>query len=222
MCPVEAVIFDMDGVLTETSREHFKAWKQLAETLGFALPDKINDMVKGISRMESLEIVLKQGGMSNCFNEVQKQELAASKNEIYQSLISKFTKENLCDGAMDLLISLKQNRIKIALASVSKNAPFLLKAMEIEQYFEAVADPSKIEHGKPAPDIFLLAAKMLEVKPENCIGIEDAFAGIEAIKAAGMHAIGIGSREVLYNCDTVVPGLGDLDVEFLQSLIDEQ
>jgi beta-phosphoglucomutase len=219
MCPLEAVIFDLDGVLTETSRQHFMAWKQLARTLGYELPSEVNERLKGVSRMDSLEVVLKQGGMADTFTAVEKQELANQKNMIYLSLISQFTRGNLYEGALELLISLKKNGIRLGLASASKNAPFLLKAMNIEEYFDAVADPNKIKHGKPAPDIFLLSAEMLGVEPRSCIGIEDAFVGIEAIKAAGMTAVGIGSNEVLYNCDTVVSGLADLNIEYLSYLI---
>lgn len=220
MCPLQAVIFDMDGVLTETSRQHFMAWKQLANSLGYELADAINEKLKGISRMESLEIVLTHSGMSDRFNQAEKLELSNRKNAIYQALISKFTRDNLFEGALDLLVSLKKDNLKIGLASVSKNAAFLLKAMEIERYFDAIADPAEIKNGKPAPDIFLLAAKNLGVNPKNCIGIEDAYAGIEAIKAAGMMAVGIGSKEALYNCDTVVPELKVLNVRFLRSLIE--
>jgi beta-phosphoglucomutase len=153
------------------------------------------------------------------FSGAEKLELANRKNLIYQSLISKFTRRNLFEGALELLASLKQSKIKLGLASVSKNAHFLLKSMEIEEFFDAIADPNEIEHGKPAPDIFLLAARILGVETGNCIGIEDAIAGIEAIKAAGMTAVGIGKKEALYNCDIVVAGLADLNVAFLKNLI---
>lgn len=218
MCPLEAVIFDMDGVLTETSNQHFLAWKRLAADLGFQLADEVNERLKGISRLESLEIVLDYGGMADRLTHTEKLELADRKNGIYKDLISRFTKDDLCEGALDLLTALKKENIKIGLASVSKNAAFLLKAMEIEEYFDAIADPNEVQYGKPAPDIFLAAASKLGVKPRNCIGVEDAYAGIEAIKAAGMTAVGIGSKEILTNCDIVLSGLNELDTEFLKGL----
>lgn len=216
MKPLEAVIFDMDGVLTETSSQHFKAWQQLALELGFQLGEEINGKLKGISRLESLEIVLIAGSMLNEFKEAEKLALADRKNAIYQSLIKEYTKDNLAEGALKLLTSIRENNIKIALASVSRNAEFLLKAMGIKGYFDAVADPEKVKHGKPAPDIYLLAAEMLGIKPDSCIGIEDARAGIESIKNAGMQPIGIGRHEDLPNCDIVVPNLKEIDINFLR------
>ncbi len=219
MRTLEAVIFDMDGVLTETSHQHFLAWKMLAQKLGYDLPNAVNDQVKGISRLESLEIVLKAGNMSDKFSDSEKVQMADDKNAIYQSLIKEFTKENVSEGALELLKSLKENNIKIGLASVSKNAPFLLEAMEISEYFDVVVDPREIKHGKPAPDIFLMAAKKLGAAPENCIGVEDAYAGVESIKSAKMTPVGIGTKEVLSNCETVLSNLNEVNIEFLRRLL---
>ncbi|OGO79529.1 MAG: beta-phosphoglucomutase [Clostridiales bacterium GWB2_37_7] len=216
MKALKAVIFDMDGVLTETSLQHYIAWKLLAKDLGFELSEEVNEKVKGISRLESLDIVLRAGNMVDKFSEAEKLELADKKNLIYQCLIKEFTKKNLSEGALELLTSLRNNNIKIALASVSKNAQFLLEAMEIGNYIDAIADPSEVKHGKPAPDIFLMAAKMLGVEPKNCIGIEDAFAGVEAIKSAGMQPVGIGSKEILYNCELVFSSLKEVNIDMLR------
>jgi beta-phosphoglucomutase len=215
---IEAVIFDMDGVLTETSKQHYLAWKQLAEDLGFEITDKINEDLKGISRLESLDIVLRAGNMVDKFTDCEKNQLADRKNLIYQSLIKEFTKENLSVGALELLIALKNSNIKIALASVSKNAQFLLEAMEIRDYFDVVVNPSEVKNGKPAPDIFLMAAQKLGVEPRNCVGIEDAYAGVEAIKSAGMKPIGIGNKEILNNCDIVYKNLGEINTNFIISM----
>jgi beta-phosphoglucomutase len=215
---LEAVIFDMDGVLTETSKQHFWAWKHLAHDLNFEISDNINEQLKGVSRIESLELVLSEGNMLEKFTETEKVHLADKKNLIYQSLIKEFTKEDLAEGASILLKSIRHNGLKIGLASVSKNARFLLKAMEIEDYFDVVVDPSEIAHGKPAPDIFIKAAEKLGVEAKNCIGIEDAFAGVEAIKSAGMKPIGIGSKKVLYNCETVFENLTEVNIDVLRNL----
>lgn len=215
---LEAVIFDLDGVLTETSRQHYLAWKQLAKDLNFEITDKINEQVKGISRLESLNIILSASNMADKFTETEKLQLADIKNLIYQSLIKEFTKKNLSDGALLLLKTLRDNKIKIALASASKNARFLLEAMDIKEYFDVVVDPSRVIHGKPAPDIFLMAAQKLGVEPKNCIGIEDAFAGIEAIKRAGMKPIGIGNKKDLYNCDTVFDNLTEVNMDILNNI----
>lgn len=215
---LEAVIFDMDGVLTETNRQHYLAWKHLAKDLNFEITDETNERVKGISRLASLDIVLSAGNMVDKFTENEKVQLTDKKNLIYQSLIKEFTKKNLSDGALLLLKVLRDNRVKIALASVSKNARFLLEAMEIKDYFDVVVDPSEVMHGKPAPDIFIMAAKKLGVKPRNCIGIEDAFAGVEAIKRAGMKPIGIGNKKVLYNCDIVFDSLKEVNIDVLRNI----
>lgn len=220
MKSLKAVVFDMDGVITETSRQHFLAWELLAKDLGFDLPAEVNDQVKGISRMESLDIVLKAGNMAERFNDEEKHELAEKKNEIYQTLIKAFTKENLSEGAYELLASLKKNNIKIALASVSKNAQFLIEAMEIGNFFDVVVDPREVKRGKPAPDIFEMAAAKLGVEPASCIGIEDAYAGIESIKSAGMKPVGIGNAAVLTNCSTVYASLTELNIDILKQMIE--
>jgi beta-phosphoglucomutase len=218
MSSLKAVIFDMDGVLTETSRQHFIAWKLLAKDLGYELKDEVNEQLKGISRLESLDIVLSAGSLAEQFSEAEKLALAEKKNLIYQDLIKTFTKENLAKGALELLQSLRENNIKIGLASVSKNAAFLLEAMEIQGFFDAIADPGEVRNGKPAPDIFLLAAKKLGIEPQGCVGIEDAFAGIQSIHSAGMKSIGIGTKEELYNCEVVVPNLEAVNIVLLKQV----
>ncbi len=214
----KAVIFDMDGVLTETSEEHFLAWKALAKELGFVLPDPIKDEVKGISRMASLEIVLSAGHMADAFTIEEKEGLATRKNDIYLDLIQDFSPKNLSQGAQALLKSLKENGILIGLASASKNAPFLLKAMAIEHYFDTVVDPRGIKNGKPAPDIFLKAAEQLGLEPSKCIAVEDAFAGIESILSAGMIPIGIGSGQLLWNAKHVFNDLKPLSYETITQI----
>jgi beta-phosphoglucomutase len=208
---IKAFIFDMDGVLTETSRHHFLAWRRLSNELGYDLPESVMNDVRGISRLASLHIVLETCGITSQFDDTQKIALADQKNAYYLELIEAFSEADLSDGALDLLKALKQKGYRIGLASASKNAPQLLKAMAIEDYFDAIVDPKKVLEGKPAPDIFIKAAELLKVNPEDCIGIEDAFAGIESIKSAGMTAYGIGSKEVLTNCEHVFNNLIDLN-----------
>lgn len=204
---IKAVIFDMDGVLTETSHQHFLAWNRLAEELGYTLPIQVKDAVRGISRLASLDIVLKAVNADKRFTESEKLVLAEIKNIYYIESIKRFTAEDLSEGARELLELLKENGLKIALASASKNSKFLLRAMEIKQYFDIVVDPAVIQKGKPAPDIFLKAAELLNIAPEDCIGIEDAYAGIESIQRAGMTALGVGDAAVLSNCSIVFDNL---------------
>lgn len=204
---IKGFVFDMDGVLTETSKAHFEAWQELANKLGFTLPPALEDEVRGISRMASLERVLKAGGLATQFSESEKIEMATEKNNLYLERIKSYHSGDLSPGTLDLLVYLKKHGYKIALASASKNAPFLLKAMGIEQYFDAVVDPQEIANGKPAPDIFLKACEMIDLQPHECVGVEDAYAGVESIIAAGLKPIGIGSKELLTNCEEVYENL---------------
>ena len=216
---VEGIIFDMDGVLTETSKAHFEAWRWLASDLGFDVPEHLEDEVRGISRLDSLEKVLKYANQPTQYTSEEKTVLADRKNAKYLELIKAYSPENLSYGAVELLEMLKQKGIKIGLASASNNAPFLLKAMGIEHYFDAVVDPRSVAKGKPAPDIFLKASELLNLPPDTCIGIEDAYAGIESIHAAGMNAIGIGAKEHLTNCDVVLSGLDSLRTHLQNHLL---
>lgn len=203
----KGVVFDLDGVLTETSQAHFEAWCQLAEKLGFKLDSDIEDQVRGISRLASMELILKAGGIEKNYTKDEKIKLANEKNDIYVELIKSYSRRDLSEGSLELLNYLKEQGYKIALASSSRNAPFLIKAMGIDSYFEAVADPRTIEKGKPTPDIFIKACEQLKLDPSQCIGIEDAYAGIESIKAAGLFPIGIVNKDLLTNCDNVFQDL---------------
>ncbi len=208
---IKAFIFDLDGVLTETSKQHFLAWKEMAAGIGIVIDEKFNETLKGISREESLERILQSGSMEDKFTEQEKDVLASLKNENYLKMISDFTEANLFDGVLELLKSLKKNGIKIALGSASKNGPGLLKSLNIIKYFDYIVDPSIVK-GKPNPDIFLDGASGLGVNPEDCIGVEDAYSGVEAIKKAGMFAVGIGSANILSNADVVFKEVKDISL----------
>ncbi|MDW7660056.1 MAG: beta-phosphoglucomutase [Bacillota bacterium] len=200
-------VFDLDGVLTETSNAHFEAWRELATEMGFELPGHVIDEVRGISRLESLDIVLSYDHKPKEYSYDEKVALATRKNNLYLDKIKAYSQADLSEGTIELLELLKSNHIRIALASASNNAPFLLDAMKIDHYFDAVVDPKSISNGKPAPDIFLKACEMLDLEPRECVGIEDAEAGIESIKSAGLYPIGIGK---LSNCEEVYPDLKSL------------
>lgn len=203
----KGIVFDLDGVLTETSHAHFLAWKSLAEALNFSVPDILEDRVRGISRRTALDLVLAYSEDAIKYTEAEKEAFATEKNEIYLEKIADYTEQNLCEGANELLDFLKREGFKVALASASRNAPFLIKTMGIEGYFDAVVNPLDIERGKPAPDIFLKACDLIDLKPSECIGIEDAYAGIESIKSAGLVPIGIGNSDTLHNSDIVLRNL---------------
>ncbi|MBM7561679.1 beta-phosphoglucomutase [Fusibacter tunisiensis] len=201
---IKGVVFDMDGVLTETSKAHFEAWRDLSNKLGFNIPDTVGDQVRGISRLESLEIVLSYDAKKRAFTDAEKTSLTDDKNAIYLEKIKAYSKRDLAPGTLELLKYLQKKEIRIALASASRNASFLLKAMEIDSYFDGVVDPSSIKNGKPAPDIFTKAVALLGLPAEKCLGVEDAQAGIESIRSAGLIPVGIGPLEKCqYRFDTL-------------------
>jgi len=219
---IKGVIFDLDGVITETSKAHFEAWREMGHQLGFEVPDQLEDEVRGISRMDSLDLVLKYSDSIVSLTPDEKVALATQKNALYLERIKAYSPKDLSNGAIELLEYLKAKHIKIGLASASNNAPFLLKAMAIDHYFDAIVDPSTILQGKPAPDIFIKACELVNLNPSECIGVEDAYAGIESIVSAGLLPIGIGSKEHLTNCDVVLGGLDSLLQHLKEHLINEQ
>ena len=203
----KAVLFDLDGVLTDTAPLHYAAWRQLAqEKLGFDLPQEFQRKVAGVSRRKSLDLVISHGGMRERFTEEEKEALATLKNDMYRARISDFTKEDLLPGAKEALEAIRRAGGKTALVSASRNAPALIEKLGIADLFDVIAHPDEIKHPKPAPDPFLHAAEQLNVLPVNCLGVEDARAGIESIRAARMWELGIGERAHL---DTryAVPGM---------------
>jgi beta-phosphoglucomutase len=200
---LKAVVFDLDGVLTETSEYHYVAWKKLVNEMGMDFDREFNENLKGVSRMESFERILIHCGKQKEYTQEEKIKLADKKNEIYKEMIKGITPNDLFKGIVELLEELGRRNIKIAIGSVSRNAPGIIKGLGIEKYIDYIVDVDKIKQGKPAPDIFLNASEVLMVKPEECIGVEDAEVGIEAIKAAGMFAVGVGTEDKMYGADII-------------------
>jgi beta-phosphoglucomutase len=213
----EAVIFDLDGVITDTAKYHYLAWKKIADELQVYFDEQINERLKGVDRMHSLEIVLERS--QNKFSESEKQQWAEKKNEYYKDLIKTMTPGEIAPGARKLLQTLKEKGIKTGLASVSKNAPTVIEKLQIGEFFDYMADAAKIKRGKPDPEIFLTVADNLKIRASRCIGVEDAAAGISAIKAAGMFAVGIGDPEVLRAADVVYSGLEEFELQQVLKLI---
>lgn len=207
---IKAFIFDLDGVITETSLQHFKAWSYLAEMVGIKIDESFNESLKGISRKDSLKEILKFGGKLKAYNDDELEKLMFCKNEYYKVLISQFTRDNVFEGVIELFELLKEKGIKIAIASSSLNAPTLIRLMELEKYIDYIVNPLEIKAGKPRPDIFLRAAEALEVNPAECVAVEDARSGILAIKAAGMFAIGIGNKDILKDAQIVYDKTSDI------------
>ena len=213
---LEAVIFDLDGVITDTAEYHFLAWKQLADELGLPFNREINERLKGVSRSDSLAIILEQGNLA--LTEEEKQTLTTRKNEHYKTMIEAMTPEQMLPNIRELLQALKQSGLKLAIASASENAPKVLERLEIIDMFDAVVNPRSARKGKPDPELFLLASEMLGIYPTHCLGVEDSFAGITAIKDARMPAIGIGDSSVLSEADYVVKDTEQLSVAVIQDV----
>ncbi len=213
MTQIKAFIFDMDGVLTETNVQHYEAWKILGDEIGIEINPSFNERLKGISRMASLNEILTFGGKQEDYTQAEKEQLATKKNDNYVKMIASMTPDHLFEGVKELFKQLKERNIKIAIGSASKNAPKLVKYLGIEEDIHYIVDANEIEKGKPAPDTFLAAAQAFGLKPEECIGVEDATAGVQAIKSAGMFAIGIGEPQVLSQADTVYKETKDINLE---------
>ncbi|MES2072303.1 MAG: beta-phosphoglucomutase [Pseudomonadota bacterium] len=206
----QAVIFDLDGVITDTAHYHYLAWKELAESQGVVFDRAFNEQLKGIDRTGSLNLILASSGKQ--YSNQRKQELADQKNLRYQQLISGMSTADLLPGAVQALRAVRAAGLKTGLASVSKNAFTVLDKLGIGDMFDYVVDAAKIANSKPDPEIFLTAAKRLHVAPALCLGVEDSVAGIRSIKAAGMYALGIGQPSILTQADKVIPSLADFSL----------
>ncbi len=217
---IKACIFDLDGVIVDTAVYHFKAWRQLANDLGFDFNERDNEKLKGVSRMDSLNLILKWG---NCeISEEEKLRLAAKKNEEYLSYVAKMSKDEILPGVLDFLEELQAKNIKIALGSASKNAVLILKTLDLTGYFEAVIDGTKTVKGKPDPEVFLKAAAELGVIPSESIVFEDAPKGVDAALNGGFHAIGIGNEADLGHAHHVMPGFAGVNFETVCELLKNQ
>ncbi|WP_291454658.1 beta-phosphoglucomutase [Abiotrophia sp. HMSC24B09] len=189
---IQGVIFDLDGVITDTAHLHFLAWKALGDSLGVEITLELNERLKGLGRQETLTLILKESGLYDKYTETERQALADRKNRAYVASLENLTPQDLLPGIGDCLKDLKKRDIKIGLASSSQNASLIIKKLGLEPYFEAMVDPRSLIKGKPDPEIYLKAAAALGLSPAKCAGVEDARAGLEAIRAAGMTAIALG------------------------------
>lgn len=194
----KAIIFDLDGVICSTDRCHYQAWKQLADTLGIYFDEEINKRLRGVSRMESLEIILEK-----CDREVpeeEKQSLAEKKNAAYVQLLENMTEADLAEEVKNTLNILRSKGFKLAIGSSSKNAKLILERLGLRDYFDAVSDGTNITNSKPNPEVFLKAAEFLEIEAKDCLVVEDAVAGIQAAVNGGFDSAGIGEAS---NCEKV-------------------
>jgi len=188
---IQAVIFDLDGVIVSTDEYHYLGWQRLADELGIHFDRHINERLRGVSRMESLEIILEKAIQP--YTAAEKLEFAERKNTYYREFLNQVSPKDILPGVMELLAELKTKQIKIAIGSSSRNTPLILAQIGLSDYFNAVADGNDITRSKPDPEVFLLAAERLGISPSACLVVEDAFAGVEAGLAAGMRVLGVGS-----------------------------
>lgn len=213
---IKACIFDLDGVIVDTARYHYLAWKRLATELGVDLTLEDNERLKGVSRGRSLDIILELGGIS--LGELEKERLANKKNTWFVDYIERMAPEEIFPGVKSLMRGMREQGIKLALASSSKNAKTVVQLLHIRDEFDAIVDGTMITHTKPHPEIFLMAAQMLGVEPANCVVFEDAEAGIEAAIAAGMKCVGVGSPVLLKDANKIVSATSDFRVAELSQL----
>lgn len=215
---IKAVIFDLDGVIVDTAKYHYLAWQKLSGELGFIFTEKDNERLKGISRVRSLEILLEVGGVLGSFSEAKMTQMADRKNRWYVDYISKIDESEILEGTLECLKGFRDIGLKLALGSASKNAMLILNNLKIKPCFDAIIDGNKVSRAKPDPEVFLMAAKELNVAPEECIVFEDAQAGIDAAKKGGMKSVAIGKPENLTGYDRIYKGLYEVNPKEIAQL----
>lgn len=213
MIRVEALIFDLDGVLVDTAKYHYLAWQRLAGELGFDFTKEQNERLKGVSRMRSLAILLEIGGLK--VEAAEQEALASRKNAWYLEYITKMDEAEVLEGVTSFLLETKAQGLKIALGSASKNAELILQQVGLKDYFDVLVDGNMVRQAKPDPEVFLLASALLKVDPRHCVVFEDAKAGIEAAKRGNMRAIGVGDAENLKEASFVIPGFSGVTLASL-------
>ena len=199
-------IFDLDGVITDTAKFHYQAWKALADSLGISIDETFNETLKGISRMDSLDRILAHGHRENAFTPAEKEALAQQKNDHYVQLLEHLTTEDVLPGVVPLLQQAQARHIPCAVASASKNAPLILEKLGVRAYFATIVDPDSLSKG---------AADSIGVLPQNAIGFEDAQSGIDGLKAAGIYAVGLSASQPLIGADMQVSEMTELSVDAL-------
>ncbi|MBW2937791.1 beta-phosphoglucomutase [Aureisphaera sp. CAU 1614] len=210
-------IFDLDGVIVDTAKYHYFAWKKLAESIGISFTEKDNEHLKGVSRIRSLEKILDWGNVA--LSNAKFQELINAKNDDYLSFVNKMTRDEILPDVPRVLSFLKEQQQPMALGSASKNARSILTKVDLINQFDAIIDGTNVSKAKPNPEVFLKAADELKMKPTSCIVFEDALAGIEAANTAGMISIGIGDKSVLSDAQYVFKDFTEISNEFLHQLI---
>jgi beta-phosphoglucomutase len=211
-------IFDLDGVIVDTAHFHFKAWKKTADELGFNLTEELNEKLKGVSRIASLQKILEWANVS--ISQEQFDKMIYEKNEDYLEYVRKMTKNDILPGVKDFVENLKFRGYPIGLGSASKNAKHILERVDLFNMFDAIVDGNSVTKAKPDPEVFLNAAKLLNIQPQDCIVFEDSEAGIQAANIAKMTSIGIGNPTILFEADYCFNDFTEINTNFLSKLID--
>lgn len=212
---IQAFIFDLDGVITDTAEYHYRGWKRLADEEGLSFTREDNEHLRGIPRRESLMLILKD----RVYPEEKIQEMMERKNRYYLEFIKEISPRDLLPGARELLEEIRAARLKNALGSASKNAPEVIERLGIRSLFDAISDGHSVERQKPAPDLFLHAAKQLNISPAECVVVEDAAAGIEAARAGGFRSVGLGPQERVGKADAVFSSLENVRLNDLSAAL---
>jgi len=205
---LKAIIFDLDGVICSTDEYHYQAWKAMADSIGVPFDREINNRLRGVSRMASLDIVLERS--RETYSQAEKEELASQKNELYKQLLTKITPDDLSNEVYTTLLALREKGLKLAIGSSSKNTPMILQQLGLASFFDAVSDGNNITHSKPDPEVFVKAAEMLGIPSKNCLVVEDAVSGAEAGHRAGMQVACVG--------DASAAGVGEFNMSAFSEL----
>ena len=219
MNKIKGYIFDLDGVIVDTAKYHYNSWRRLANKLGFDITEEQNENLKGVSRKESLEYILSIGETS--IPEKEKIKLTELKNSWYVESISDMDDSELLPGALDLLKDIKAKKLGIALGSASKNSVRILKSTGIYDYFDAIIDGTKTTESKPHPQVFLMGAEALKLKPEECVVFEDSINGVKAANTGGFISIGVGNEDILNHADFVLPDLDQCTILKIEKCVSE-
>ncbi|MNQ18294.1 Beta-phosphoglucomutase [compost metagenome] len=213
----KAFIFDLDGVIVDTAKYHYLAWQKIASELGIEFTLEHNELLKGVSRVRSLDIILELGKVEA--SQEDKDKWLIQKNEDYLSYLVDMDESEILPGVVPVLKFLKEQGQPIALGSASKNARPILEKTGILHYFNAIVDGNDVSNAKPDPEVFLIAAKLLGTKPENSVVFEDSVAGIQAANIGKMVSVGIGEESVLHEAQYIFKDFTHIDLSFLEALI---
>jgi len=216
------VLFDLHGVIADSSQYHLQAWQQLADELGISWTQSLTEQVLGMNRQDAVTTILQAGHQLNRYTTTEQVALAAHKNQMYLELISQLSPADVLPGIIDFLDELKAQHYGIVLASASVNAPLEIKKMQLTDYFPLIVDPATLTHNKPDPEIYLRAADLLDLEPSACMGIEDSKTGLTAVNGAGALSVGVGSAAEIATADVKFTDTAQLTLAGIQQQIEQQ